>query len=358
MSNNKNNNVILIILIAFLGIQFILRSKVNSNQNVITNNFIEESKEYIRNIDLNGERTVVVLGNERMFDNEGKIVPYHNKAVIYPLIDKLVEEDYTVLTMALPCLEPRCNKDFFNLGQMIVELDPEAVVFHAISGGENTDILDDAFSKSEIPVFLFGRDLPINYELYVGPDNKDLGLNAVKEIKKTAKPEESVVYVETVRLINGDIGDNGFDRINPIKKELTALGLKEEATLFTFWSKTNTYNELVKIFRSGKRVDWIITPSLETAEGAVEAVKTTMPNYKVKIVALDFNPEVRKLLETGQIEIVVGQELYKQSKAISNAIINKESPYTNAKDLKLFASEPITRDNLNTFKNENNKYNY
>ena len=354
------NNITLTTIIAFLCIQlFIFRPALNKKDSV-TNSFIKASQEYIKKIEVRGEKRIVIIGNGPIFNEEGEALPFQDSAIIDPLREKLARDNYTVVTMSLPCLEPECNSHYFNLGLAALSLNPEAIILHAISSGLNTDTLDQLFTESETPVYVYGRELPINYRLYVGPDNNRLGLNLAEGILPEIEPGDNILYVETVRLINGDISDNGFARINSARRLLNKAGANEVDTLFTYWSKTNTYEQVNAILAQGKKVDYIITPSVETAEGAIEAVRQRNLQDEIKILSLDFNPRIKELIEEGSLYATTSQEFHRQSSALAAAIESQiESEITiTPGSKKRFASSLITKDNLNNFIDDEGNYLY
>ena len=351
MSNTKkSNNNLFIVILLFVALQVFYQIIEGNRPKKISNEFVKTAQKYIKDVNVVGEKTVVIIGNGMVFNNKGEIKSYHNRAILEPLITNLNKEGYSTITMGLPCLEAKCYTDFFNLAEAVVSLNPDAVVLHASSAGLNTDILNDAFSENNLPIYLYGRQLPVDHKLYVGPDNRKLGRSVAEEIKNRANPNDRILYVETVRLINGDITDNGYDRIDEARRNLTKEGFKEVKTIFTFWSKTRTYEEVISLLNSGERIDWIITPSSETLKGAIEAVRIVELDYKVNLAVLDFSPEIKDLLEEGLVDVAVSQQFNKQSKAIFEGITSSSSSnQINSRFKKEFASTAITKENLENF---------
>lgn len=358
LCNMNINSITIFSIITFLLFQlFILKPQLEREN--YTNSFIKASQEYIKKIDARGEKRVVIIGNGFIFDEEGEAFKFQNKAIINPLREKLAEQGYTVIIMSLPCLEAECYSHYYNLGMATVALNPEAVVYHTISSGLNTDTINSIFSTNNIPVYTYGKELPIQYKLYVGPDNKKLGTSLGKGMLPEVSQGEKALYIETVRLINGDAQDNGYDRINAIRNIFTNAGIEEVDTLFTFWSKTKTYEEINTVLANNNDIDYIIVPSAETAEGAAEALNQRQLQNDIKILVLDFNPKVVELFKKGFIYAAVSQQYYKQSSALAAGLIlgiNNNNEELNTK--KKFASGIITQSNLQDFLDEEGNYRF
>lgn len=354
----KKNNTNYIFILALLLIIIIQGNKIRKNQTEppISNSLVETA-DYIKRVQVGGDKRVVILGNGPVFNNNGDVVAFHKKAIIDPLRNKLHDEGYTVISIGLPCLEPECYSKFFSLANAIVEMKPEAVVFHSVSTGLNTDTLDKFFREANISVFTFGRFLNIDFITHVGPDNILLGKNLAEGLKNEIREGDKILYVETVRLINGDVNDNGFPRIDAARRLFNSYGVEEVKTISTFWSKTTTYEEVLKILKTNKEIDYILTPSQETAEGAINAVKELKLQDDVKILCMDFNPTIRKLIESGEIYATVGQQFYKQSSTLLTDIL-KNDDIEDTEVKKQFASEIITRENLDNFRNESGDFLY
>lgn len=354
----KKNNTSYIFIAALLLIIIIQGNQMRKNETdpPINNNLVETAN-YIKRVQIGGSKRVVILGNGAVFNDDGEVTNFHDRAVIDPIRNKLHDEGYTVISIGLPCLEPECYSKFFSLANAIVDLEPEAVVFHAVSTGLNTDTLDKFFREANIPVFTFSRFLNIDFITHVGPDNMLLGKNLAEGLKDEIEKGDKILYVETVRLINGDVNDNGFERIEGARRLFNNYGAKEVETIFTFWSKTTTYEEVLKILKTDKEIDYIVTPSQGTAEGAINAVKKLELQDDVKILCLDFNPTIRKLIESGEIYAAVGQQFYKQSSTLLTDIL-KNGDIEDTEVRKQFASEIITRENLDDFRNESGDFLY
>ena len=355
---NSASTIIILLLILLITQITRVGQELTSEKNVI----FGDSNEFIKDVEIRGNKKIIILANGPTLDNKGNAIAFYNKAIINPVKEVLLDNNYTVVTISLPCMEAECISKYFNLGQVISSLDPEAIVFNAIGEGINTDILDEAFDTKNIPVYTFGRRLPVSYELHVGPANNEIGVKAAEGLKNEIKIGDRVIYVETVRLINGDINDNGYPRIDGVRELLKEYGVEEVNTIFTFWSKSKTYDFLLDELSKNKgTVDYIITPSYETGEGAVEAVADLGLKSKVRIIILDFSPQIKDLIENGLVYGAVSQELHKQSSLLSKTILadlKNSQGRENRRTIKGFASKFIRLQNLNEFKDKNGEFLY
>lgn len=317
-------------------------------------------KKYVTKLETNGKNSIVILHNSGRVDREGNPIEFIDKVVIEAASNILAQNNYTLIYMSLPCIgDLECYNKYFEIGKLVIDLKPKAIIFNSPSSGLNTDTLGALFDQADIPLYVYQTESNLNYKQYTGPNNVKIGETVALGLKPKIKPKDKIVYVETVRLINGDTFDNGFPRINAARNLLTSYGAIEYKTIFTEWSKSKTYEEVVSILTKDKDIKYIITPSFETAEGAILAVEKLNLSKSTKVICMDFTLKVAKLLEEGRLEGTVSQELIKQGEAIANSIIMdnklKDKNY-NEKRQKLFNSAYITKQNLDSYKDQKNIY--
>lgn len=313
---------------------------------------------YVTDVQPGNENLVVILNNSAALNSKGEYTTFIDRIVVQEILKELKKENYSVITINLPCLtDLQCMDKFYEVNNLLTYLNPEAIVFQSPSSGWNTDALGKHFDQLNVPVYVYQTDSALNYNLYVGPDNIKLGKEAVLGIEKDVKPGQKILYIETVRLVNGNKLDNGYERINSAKKELESLGALEYKTIFTEWSKSRTYEEILTLLSKDSNVQYIIAPSVETAQGASLALIELGLENRVKIICLDITQESIDMLKAGTIEGVVGQELTKQGRFIANNITtvkNREK----SKRKELFASSYFTKETIDQKKNADGTYNY
>ena len=258
---------------------------------------------------------------------------------------ELKRAGYSIITLSTPC-SIRCIGEYTKLGLLILELNPDAVIYKGIQSDFGTDTLNDIVTKGNIPIFSFGSEVLLDYTLYTGPDNIGMAKAVSKGLENEVKKGEKVVYIETITKLNNNVLDNGYQRIGAVQKELERLGLEEVESVATLWSKINTFEEIVRVLKTKGRVDYIIAPSIETAEGAANAVKS-LGYTNIKIIAMDFTERGVELLKEGSIYGLVSQELEKQGLALVTGITEGRLDLGTKK---LFSSETlITLKNLNQY---------
>ena len=331
--------IILGILTATLTINILLGSGKTSKTTPATTLFLQED---IQRVAAGGDKVVVLFSSGAFYkaDKSGQEIYFRDKVLLRSIEAKLERRGYTFVSVNTPCLAngSRCLEDFNRLALGIVNLNPEAVIYKGIDSGLGTSAFSNIMNEHNIPIYTLGTEVVLDSKVYVGPDNVGLGVEAFKGIEPLIEPGQSAIYVETVRLSNGDPLENGFPRINSARNLMSAAGIETKATIFTNWSKSQTYSELLRVL--DKPVDYIIVPSTETAEGAVQAL-TTLGHTDTKIIALDFTLKISELLKEGSIYGAVPQNFLEQADQIVNSI---EKDVVTGK--KLFVGEFITKEKL------------
>lgn len=324
--------------------------RVNRANNTPISETLISLHEYIRKLEVRGEKTVVLFSSGPLLNKDGEALEFVDKTVIDEIDRVLKENNYTFIAINSPCLAdaPNCLEEFTRLATGVSSLEPEAVIYKGINSGVNADIFNREMKSEQIPIYTFGSEILIDYKVYTGPNNVQLGVNAYEGIKDKIKKDQTAIFIDTQPLIERDPKDNGFPRINAVRSLMVEKGVKQ-ITLFTRWSKTQSYDELVNLFQKNKNIDYIFTPSGEIAEAAAIAVDGAGIASRVKIISLDFTHNVAVQIKKGLIYGAISQGLKKQGNYIANSIVNKDQPVTNKK---LFASELITIDTLQTIPEE------
>lgn len=362
----SKNVIILGILLLFIQ-QYYIKKDSNDPNRVLDEAKILTLRKYATSIDKAGKDLIIVLNNSNRIDKEGNYLEFIDRAVMEKALPILKENNYTVLTLNLPCIEDiACLNKYYEISSLIIELKPRAVIFNSPSSGVNTDTIGTTLDKENIPIYVYQTESALNYKLYIGPNNEGLGREIVKGISSNLKRGDKVLYVETVRLINGNKLDNGYKRINAAREELKKIGVEEYATIFTEWSKSKTYTELIRLLsKDTNNLKYIITPSVETAEGAVLALEQLGLQKEIKIICADITPVSLKLLIDGQIEGLVGQELAKQGESLGNNIVKDLEEdkkdidsVEGKKNQVLFNTIYIDRYNVDEYKQPNGEFIY
>lgn len=326
----------------------------NKENNINTAKQANVSK-YINRILPGGKNSIVILHNSGKVDTQGDPIEFIDKIVIKEATKVLEQENYTLIYMALPCIgDIECYSKYFEIAELILDIKPSAVIFNSPSSGLNTDTLGQIFNEANIPLYTYQTENALNYKLYVGPNNENIGQNLAKGLKPYIKPKDKIIYVETVRLLNGDLLDNGYRRINAARELLNNYGAVEYKTIFTEWSKSKTYEEVLKLLLTEPNISYIVTPSAETAEGAILAVEQLKLQTKVKVVSMDFTIKTLELINEERLEGTVSQQLKQQGRQLAHSIIQDKNISQNFKGKQkiLFSSEYITKDNLSEFQKE------
>lgn len=339
----------IIVGILFSFIYLIRPSDTKNNIDPKTLNLLEK---YLINIDSQGEKIVIFIGTGPMYYKE-EIINFYDKVPIEEFHRRLKEENYTVVTLASPCTK-KCTDEYTQLALLINNIKPEALVFKGVHSDIGLENLNRIVKKEKIPLFLFGTELVIDYNLYVGPDNQQLGSKAAEGLKPLIKPNQKALYIETTRIGGEDKLDNGYERINKARVLLTKQGVKESKTIFTEWSEDKTYQQIYSFLQTGERVDYIIAPSVETARGAASALEA-LQIKTTKIVCLDLTEEAVQLLQTDRIYAAVSQNLINQGFLVAESIINKKYNDT-YKNKILTIGDFITKETLPDHLIQGNEY--
>lgn len=333
---------------ALTGIVIILflNNKLINKPTKISNNllFIQQ---YIKRVNPGGKKLVVIFSSGLVYDSKGEELYFGDKIFLNKIQELFTKKEYSVIVINTPCLAngSKCLEDFNRIALGIAELNPALIIYKGVDSGLGPEAFGTIMQKEEIPIITIGTRVLINNQAYVGPNNKALGKKAYEGIKDIIKPNQKAIYIETVRLTNGDPLDNGYERIHSIRTLLTNSNVQEQKTLFTNWSKTETYDQLLKELKTNGPVDYIITPSQETAEGAVEAIKTTEYS-QIKIISLDFTNKTYELIKEEKLYAAVSQNFLSQAEVLSSNVEKKlEGEH-------LFVGEFITKNKL-TEENKN-----
>lgn len=312
-----------------------------------SNPALESMKEYIVDVQKGKAGKTVVILLSGTTTKDGEAIKFVDRYPLEIAKRELERVGYSIITLNTPC-SVRCLDEYKELGVLITELGADAVIFKGIHSDLGTDSLNNILQKFNIPIYSYGSEIVLDYALYTGPDNIAMGKAVANGLKDKVKEGDSAIYIETNTVLNkSNILDNGYDRINSVRKELTKIGIKEAATIATMWSRTRTYEEISRILNNNKEIDYIIAPSIETGLGAAEAVeRLNYPN--IKVIAMDFTEEGVKLLKEGKFYGLISQELSNQGIALADSIMAGDLP---PKTKKLFSSDTlITLENLNDYK--------
>ena len=333
---------------ALTGIVIILflNNKLINKPTKISNNLLY-IQQYIKRVNPAGKKLVVIFSSGLVYDSKQEELYFGDKIFLNKIQELFTKKEYSVIAINTPCLAngSKCLEDFNRIALGIVELNPTLIIYKGIDSGLGPEAFGTIMQKEEIPIITIGTRVLINNQAYVGPNNKALGEKAYEGIKDIIKPNQKAIYIETVRLTNGDPLDNGYERIHSIRTLLTNSNVQEQKTLFTNWSRTETYDKLLKELRTDGPVDYIITPSQETAEGAVEAIETAGYN-QIKIISLDFTNKTYKLIKEERLYAAVSQNFLSQAEVLSSNVEEKlEGEH-------LFVGEFITKNKL-TEENKN-----
>ena len=333
--------IVLVIIIAALlliGIDSKTKREGNIGQEIL---FLQQ---HIKRIDSKGEEIVVVFSSGPVYSNNDEELYFRDKLLFRNIERELKERGYSTVFINTPCLSngERCLEDFSRLALGISDLGPKAVIYKGIDSGIGSQAFSTIINKNNIPMYTIGTEVSIDTKGYVGPDNIKLGKEAYEGLRPLLKPGQTAVYVETVRLSNGDKLENGYPRINSARNYLTDAGIIEKKTLFTNWSKTQTYGEVLDLLDKQGPVDYIITPSTETAEGAVAAVTTAGYRGQITIVALDLTQRIVELIIEGDLYGGVPQQFLRQAEVIADMVDNNND----RGDKRLFAGKLVRKENL------------
>lgn len=337
------------IIVAFLLVFILINNLTNREKE--TTEALDSVKEYLVDVEKKGKKTVVILVTGTTYINEEPL-EFIDRKLLEITKRELGRANYTIITLSTPCAV-RCLDDYTRLGILIKNLEPTAVIYKGIHTDFGTETLNSIITKANVPIFTFGSEVVLDYELYVGPDNFKIGEAIVEGLKDKIKEGDEAIYIETVSKLNNDKLDNGFERIDTARKGLSLLGVKEKKTIATLWSKGQTYEEILNILKKGE-VEYIIAPSVETAEGAILAIEKVGYSTKdIKVIGVDLTERSIELIKNNRLYGVVSQELSIQGLELADAII---SSYKGEKSKRLYASKLITLDNLDEYMLSNNNY--
>lgn len=316
-------------------------------------NNVKFLQEHLKTISTSaGKDLVVIFTSGSMYNTQGELLYFRDKILLSVLESKLKSEGYSIAILNTTCLagNPNCIQEFADLAKAIVELDTKHIIYKGIDSGLAGEQFNLIIEDADIPLYTVGTPVNINTRTYIGPDNEGLGRVAFEGLKDLIQQGESAIYLETVRISNNEVrdlasvkNDNGFERIDSIRSKMTQAGVREQKTLFTQWSESKTYSDLIEEMRVNGVPDYIIAPSTETAKGAVAAVELLGVEDSVKIVALDYTVEVKNLIKKEKLYAGVSQSFIRQALYLVE-LINKNKESSNKK--RLFVGEFITLDKI------------
>ena len=339
-----------ILIILLIGSLLTRGSMDKSNELSSTN--IDIVNEYLVNIKKKGKKKVIVLVSGTNYINK-QPVRFIDRKFLEIVNRELNNANYTVITLTTPC-SVRCINDYTRLSALISQLEPEAVIYKGIHSDNGTNILDITLKKANIPIYIFGTEIALDYTLYVGPNNEDIGKSVYEGLEKEIKEGDKAIYIETTTILNNNKLDNGFKRINEARKGLEKIGVETVETVSTLWSKARTYEEIYRVLNTKGRVNYIIAPSIETGEGAVKAIEDSGYSLdEIKVIAMDFTETGVKLLNEGKFYGLVSHNLSKQALTLVDSILMNEQI---EKEKRLYSTELITLKNINNFKLGENIY--
>jgi ABC-type sugar transport system substrate-binding protein len=305
---------------------------------------------YVQYIEKEGPNIVVLFTSGAVYNTQNNFVSFLDSIIINRVTEKLTEEGYSIVTLNTPCLagESSCMTEFSKIAIGILKLNPTAIIYKGVDSGLSLDAFNRIIQSEDIPIYSYGTEVALDYNLYTGPDNIGLGKKAFEGIESQVRPGDKAIYIETVRdVVTGESKDNGYPRINSIRNLMTKEGVEPALTIFSKWSEKITYDELITYFSSDKDIDYIIAPSQETALGAAIAIEES--GVDAKIIVLDYGPEVEELLLSNRIYAAVSQGLIEQANTLVAKTIDPKS--VTPKKV-LFAPNFITKDTLKTTDSE------
>lgn len=332
------------------------KNREESGSNPEINLILRDLSKYITGINVSGEKIVIVLHNSEVVDSKGKPLDFLERTIERTLKEKLVANNFTVVNVQVPCTtEAECINELYEAGIGIRNLEPEAIIYTSPVSGVNTEVFNQILNSSNIDIYVYKTDSLLNYKLYVGPDNLGLGTKAAEYILSQSNPSRnSVLYIESFEDITKNSLDNAYPRINTARQLLEQKGYQTVDTLYTSWRENETYDKVKALLTSNPDVDYIITPSSETARGAATAVKELNLQSKIDIISLDFNELVKDMILQRDIKAAVGQDIIKQATVIAESIIEEKDYYETKL---LFHSDVITIENIENFR-DNKGYIY
>jgi len=342
--------VIEIIVLVILAIIIARNIGIHSSNQIASQIINESAQEYLIDIEKRGSKTVVLVLSGTAFI-EKKATTFVEEHTINTLKGGLTKSGFTVITLATPCTI-RCLDEYTQLGLIIANLKPAAVVYKGIHSDFGTDSFNNILKKASIPIYTFGTEPKIDYKLYTGPDNEGLGFNMANYLKGKGIKDKKVVYIRTIDVLNNNVLDNGYQRMNAIEKYLKEIGAIDAGSVYTLWNRGRTYDEIYRLLFNDESVEYIVAPSVETAEGAIEAIedlkkKYSTKEYKTKVVVLDFTPRSVELLLEGRLEAAISQEITQQALKIADVISSNKNIKSASKEL--FSTKVVTVDNLKDF---------
>ena len=313
----------------------------------ITETYVKEA------IVKNKTKKVVIFSNQINYSKNDTV---NNEAYfIQELTKNLAALDYSYVVIHLPCQEYRCLADFYNVAKYIVNIDPEEVILTAPSSGYNTDILYEELSKANIPILVFGTDVSIFYNKFIGIDNIAVGKMAGQYVNSKISPGDKVFLLHTLKGYKNDINDNGLPRVQAAINELDkATVIESEATR---WSKSKSAELTKKAFKKNPDIQWVVAPSYETALGAANALVEMGVLYKVKVLVMDFSFSIAKNLEQGLFDAAVSFDFPAQVADMTTIIVTNDYIFNDKnKPKKLYSGSVITRKDVKYRKKPDGTY--
>lgn len=305
-------------------------------------------QDYIQKIIPAGDDVVILFTSGAVYNSERRPLYFTDSIYISAIEKELIDSNYTFISINTTCLagNPLCITEFTDLALAIAKLNPKAIIYKGIDSGIANENFKEIIESKGIPLYSYGTEVIINYEVYAGPDNIKLGELAFDAVKDNIQPSQTALYIETTRgLGSPETGkfDNGFPRINSIRNLMTNAGVETAGTLFTQWSEAKTYSGLLNYLQSNPTPDYIFTPSEGTTQGVVTALEAAGVQDQVTVVALDFTDKIKTLIEEDKIYAGVSQQMAGQVKYIVEQI---KSDAKLAPHKKLFAGPYITKEIL------------
>lgn len=313
----------------------------------ITNTYVEE-------VSINDKRKKIVIFINTNVSSKTKLIS--NEAFfIDKLTDTLKALNYSYVIIHLPCQEYRCLSDFNFIGDYIIKLDPEEVVFTTMSSGFNTDSLYDKLNSANIPILVFGTDVSIFYNKFIGVDNKAIGKKIGKYVNSIIDAQDKVFVLNTLKGYKIDPNDNGLDRTEAAISELDkAIIFESDATL---WSRSKSAELVKQALQHHPDIKWVIAPSYETALGASDAIVESGNLFKVHIAVMDFTYAIAKQIEKGTFDVGVSFDTTGQVAEMIRVIVTNDYIFNDKnKPKKLFSGDIVTKDNIRFRKKSDGTY--
>lgn len=345
----------IVLFFCLIVLLFNINSQVSVSPSFSNLSFLQD---YIQKIIPAGENVVVLFSSGAVYNSERKPLYFTDITYISAIEKKLIDNNYTYISINTTCLagNPLCMTEFTDLALAIAKLNPKAIIYKGVDSGIGNVHFKEVIESKGIPVYSYGTEVIINYEVYAGPDNIKLGELAFDAVKDNIQPSQTALYIETIRgLPSPEAGkfDNGFPRINSVRNLMKNAGVETAGTLFTQWSEAKTYSDLLNYLQSNPAPDYIFTPSEETTQGVVTALEAAGVQDQVTVVALEFTDKIKTLIEEERIYAGVSQQMANQVTYIVEQIIadDKLKPHK-----KLFAGPYITKEVLESKENIQDLY--